>query len=204
MRYKRHITFLATLAIISLLINERAETGANANEVVAGQWVELSPARKVPSTSYAIEGDKRQSLPDFKGTPVLLNFWATWCVPCLKELPTLDALAKKRDDIKVVTISIDSATIKQLRGFLDKRGLALQHLGHDDSGKLYRELSAKGLPLTYLINKDGMIVNRFIGATDWTAKKHEAVIDAVVKSPASAKTSARSQIKNATSASPTH
>ncbi len=80
MRYKRHITFLAVLAIISLLMNERAQT----SEVVAGQWVELSPAQNVPKESYAIDDGKRQTLSDFKGKPVLLNFWATWCAPCLK------------------------------------------------------------------------------------------------------------------------
>lgn len=177
MRYKRHITFLAILAIISLLMNERAQT----SEVVAGQWVELSPAQNIPKDSYAIDGGKRQTLADFKGKPVLLNIWATWCVPCLKELPTLDALAKKRDDIVVVTLSIDSATIKQLRGFVKKRGLSLSHLGHDDSGALYKQLSAKGLPLTYLITADGKMTKRFIGATDWTADKHKQVLDAAVK-----------------------
>jgi thiol-disulfide isomerase/thioredoxin len=113
------------------------------------------------------------SLADFKGAPVLVNLWATWCAPCVKELPTLDKLAAAhRDDGKlgVIAVSQDSGPQASVEAFLAK--LKVEDLGayHDPkmgfSGALGPDLV---LPTTILFDADGKEVWRYVGDLDWTS-----------------------------------
>lgn len=113
------------------------------------------------------------SLADFKGTPVLVNLWATWCAPCVKELPTLDKLAAAhRDDgqLGVIAVSQDSGPQASVEAFLAK--LKVEDLGayHDPkmgfSGALGPNVV---LPTTMLFDADGKEVWRYVGDLDWTS-----------------------------------
>jgi thiol-disulfide isomerase/thioredoxin len=113
------------------------------------------------------------SLADFKGTPVLVNLWASWCAPCVKELPTLDKLAAAhRDDgqLGVIAVSQDSGPQPSVRAFLAK--LNVKDLGayHDPkmgfSGALGPDVV---LPTTMLFDADGKEVWRYVGDLDWTS-----------------------------------
>jgi thiol-disulfide isomerase/thioredoxin len=115
-----------------------------------------------------------RTLADFKGHAVLLNLWATWCVPCLKELPTLDALERTWGEkgLVVIPLSMDNLSYTQLRSFLDKQNAALPHLAVDN-GDIGAGLTWNALPTTFLINRKGEVIAHFAGATDWTDAKHE-------------------------------
>jgi thiol-disulfide isomerase/thioredoxin len=112
-------------------------------------------------------------LADFKGHAVLLNLWATWCVPCLKELPTLDEVEKQWSDsgLVVLPLSLDDMAHEDLRAFLKASAVDLPHLAVD-SGEISNALTWNALPMTYLINREGNIIAHWAGATDWTDAQH--------------------------------
>src|SRR5215470_7372587 len=113
------------------------------------------------------------SLADFKGTPVLVNLWATWCAPCVKELPTLDRLAQEHDvdgELGVIAVSQDSGPQPSVVAFLKK--LNVKDLGayHDPnmsfSGALGPDVV---LPTSILIDANGKEIWRYVGDLDWTS-----------------------------------
>jgi thiol-disulfide isomerase/thioredoxin len=112
------------------------------------------------------------SLADFKGTPVLVNLWATWCAPCVKELPTLDRLAQSHDvdgELGVVAVSQDSGARRAVAAFLKKLKIkdlgAYQDPGMHLSGKLGPDAV---LPTSILYDAEGKEVWRYVGDLDWT------------------------------------
>ncbi len=182
--YMRHIPFIVVLAIVSLVMTREGGLNLPTGKPRVGEWTEVSPVLVAPNTSFATDNKgTRARLSDYEGKVVLLNIWATWCTPCIKELPTLKALDEQYETkgLKVVTLSVDSFAFAQLEAFLKhKVNIALPSLAHDDSGQLYSQLNAKGLPVTYLIDKQGNITHRFIGATDWLDDKARLQIDAAL------------------------
>src|SRR3954454_3193964 len=112
------------------------------------------------------------SLADFHGTPVLVNLWASWCAPCVKELPTLDRLAQAHDvdgEFGVIAVSQDSGSRAAVEAFLDK--LRIKDLGayQDSKMALSGGLGAEVLPTSILIDAQGREVWRYGGDLDWTS-----------------------------------
>jgi thiol-disulfide isomerase/thioredoxin len=174
MRIFRHIAAFAVLAIIS--------ASALAKDSPYYRWIDMQPPIAVPAGPIEMQGGTR-SLADFKGKVVLLNLWATWCVPCLKELPTLDALEKTRggEGLVVIPLSLDSLPFEALRRFFDKQKLTLPHLALDAKGEVSEALTWQALPMTFLINREGQVIAHFAGATDWVSQENLAVIDKALK-----------------------
>lgn len=112
------------------------------------------------------------SLADFHGTPVLVNLWASWCAPCVKELPTLDKLAQTHDvdgELGVIAVSQDSEAHPSVVAFLDK--LKIKDLGAYQDAKMGLSGSLGPdpvLPTTFLIDANGKEVWRYVGDLDWT------------------------------------
>jgi len=122
---------------------------------------------------------EEMALSEFKGVPVLVNLWATWCAPCVKELPTLDALAAAhRDDgaLGVVTVSQDMGPQGSVRAFLDKLGVKDLAAYHDPDMKLSEAYGAQILPTTVLYDASGREVWRFVGDLDWTGAEAKALL----------------------------
>ena len=114
------------------------------------------------------------SLADFKGVPVLVNLWATWCAPCVKELPTLDKLAASHrvdGQLGVVAISQDMGPQPSVDAFLAK--LRVQDLGayHDPKMALSGGLGTEVLPTSILFDAQGREVWRYVGDLDWTGEE---------------------------------
>jgi thiol-disulfide isomerase/thioredoxin len=116
------------------------------------------------------QGQSR-SLADFRGKIVLLNVWATWCVPCRKEMPALDRLqtALESADFLVVPLSIDRGGIDVVRRFFVDVGIKALAIYLDSSGKAMRELGVLGLPTTILVDREGREIGRLIGPAEWDA-----------------------------------
>jgi len=105
-----------------------------------------------------VDGDGRAlSLRDFRGRPVLLNIWATWCVPCRKEMPSLDRLQAKFDQTRflVLPLSIDNRGIPAVKQFFQELGLKSLGTYVDQSGDALGLIGAPGLPTTLLLNSEG-------------------------------------------------
>jgi thiol-disulfide isomerase/thioredoxin len=128
-------------------------------------------ARPVATIKFDDGQGQSRSLADFKGKVVLLNIWATWCVPCRKEMPALDRLQALLGgaDFEVVPISIDRGGIETVGKFYAE--ISLQNLAMyiDSSGQMLRALGAVGLPTTLLIDRGGNEIGRIVGPAAWDA-----------------------------------
>lgn len=125
------------------------------------------------------------SLAEFEGRVVLLNVWATWCAPCLVEMPTLDRLqeALGGDNFEVVALALDqSGTAAAKTMFVEK--LKLSHLKFyvDESAKAARPLGVIGMPTTILIDRHGVELGRLSGPADWDSAQAKRLIEAVLVS----------------------
>ena len=109
------------------------------------------------------------TLASFAGKPLLLNHWATWCAPCVKELPTLDRLATANSSMTVLTLSQDSGEQSKVREFLEKRGLAGLEAWQDPEMAMSSALNVQTLPTTILFDARGKEIWRYSGDLDWTS-----------------------------------
>lgn len=136
-----------------------------------------NPPKIVPATEFIVGETQKRALADYRGRGVVLNFWATWCAPCVREMPQLDRLNAMicRDNIDVITVSEDrpqqgsgAALIKK---FYQINGLKHLPEAWDPKGKMMRRLAVRGLPTTILINAEGLEVGRIIGPAEWDHPK---------------------------------
>ena len=110
-------------------------------------------------------------LSKFKGTPVLVNLWASWCAPCIKELPTLQKLEESHAEegkLGVIAVSQDMAPQGSVEAFLAERDLGRFAAYHDEKMKLTEALKVQILPTTILYDAQGREVWRYVGDLDWT------------------------------------
>lgn len=125
-------------------------------------------------------------LADFRGRVVLLNLWATWCPPCKKEMPSMQRLYEQMggEGFEIVAVSVDAQLGRTDVGgrpggdvwaFADSLGLSFTIL-HDPSGRIQETYQAMGVPASVVIGRDGIIYKKVIGATEWDAPEHRALI----------------------------
>lgn len=139
----------------------------------ADDFSALTPALPTPMTSFSDALGQRKNIGDFKGQPMVLNFWATWCGPCVREMPALDRLAKDfaSHGIAVAAISVDREGIKKVAPFFRSRGLDQLTIYMDESNKLANEMALRSLPSTFLINRDGLIIAKLEQPVDWDSEE---------------------------------
>lgn len=131
------------------------------------------------------DGDEL-ALDSLKGHPVLVNLWATWCAPCVKELPTLNAIANRFDvGVEVVTISQDLGDATAVQQFLDARGLVQLPAWIDADGALPARYGAQTLPMTVLYDAQGREVWRYFGDRDWASEESIKLLSEAVLVPQS-------------------
>jgi thiol-disulfide isomerase/thioredoxin len=143
----------------------------------------------LPDFTFADAGGNPKSLTDFKGKVVLLNIWATWCVPCREEMPALDKLETKLGgkDFAVIAVNIDKDGAEKAGAFLKETGASNLALYTDPPGKLFSIVKAVGMPTTLLIDREGREIARLVGPADWVSPEAVAVIEAAIAAqPASA------------------
>ena len=109
------------------------------------------------------------ALSDYKGKVILLNFWATWCGPCRVEMPAIETLYKdlQNEGLEVLAISIDPQGEEVTQPFQEAMGLTFPIL-HDPKYQVGAAYGARTLPMTYLIDRNGVIRQRIFGARDWS------------------------------------
>jgi thiol-disulfide isomerase/thioredoxin len=154
--------------------NEQASAGNNMMTAAApapeANKVDRShKGEAMPAMPFAAPGGAAATLGGFRGHPVLVNLWATWCGPCVKELPTLDALAaREQGKMAVLAISQDMGGDKQVQPFLKAHGIKTLVGYTDAKNALMTAVSAGDLPTTILYDTKGHEVWRASGGMDWT------------------------------------
>ena len=111
-----------------------------------------------------------KTLSDYKGKVVFLNFWATWCPPCRNEMPHMQSLYDSMfgEDFEMLAVSIDHKTKAEVSQFISQHGYTFPVLV-DPRSKVASRYNVTGIPVTFIINKEGIIVDKVVGARDWGA-----------------------------------
>lgn len=168
MRVKRQVLFFAVAAgfagiVLASYVAVRTVTGAGAGENHAALL-------RLPVVYFYDKSGKKLTLNDFKGKVVLVNLWATWCPPCIAELPSMARLQKEMpaDKFTVVAISMDTKlSMKEIAAFLKKNGAGNLEVYWDKDRQLPMKWKYEGLPTSFLIDGEGNTVKRYDGPVVW-------------------------------------
>jgi len=138
--------------------------------------------RPVPEIRFQDDQGHDLTLATFRGRVVLLNVWATWCVPCRKEMPTLDRLERRLGgkDFQVIALSIDRKGIEAVKDFYRKIGIEKLAIFLDPSGKGTHNLAIPGVPTTLLINREGGEVARKLGEAQWNSPELISLVEKTI------------------------
>jgi peroxiredoxin len=119
---------------------------------------------------------------ELRGKVVLLNFWATWCVPCRKEMPAIEALYQRYKDrgLEVVAISLDKGSTTVVEAFVKEVGVTYR-VALDPSWATARTYGVRGLPATFLIDRAGNVVMRELGERDWMEEAKQQAVEGLLQ-----------------------
>jgi thiol-disulfide isomerase/thioredoxin len=155
-----------------------------------GEVAALTMATKplqVPDLAFEDADGKPRKLSDWRGKTVLVNLWATWCVPCRKEMPALDALQAKLGgkDFEVVAINIDTRDLDKPRNFLKDANLTRLGYFSDHKAKVFQDLKnigkALGMPTSVLVDTKGCEIGTIAGPAEWASEDAIKLIKAAVQ-----------------------
>src|SRR5437764_14704829 len=132
-----------------------------------GEFVPSSTPFPAPALSLTNAAGETVGLTEFRGKPVLVNLWATWCEPCLREMPSLERLQSRLGDrIAVLTVSEDRGGGKIVEPFIGKPELNSVKIYLDPKSEVGSAFEVRGLPTSVLIDRDGKVAGRADGAAD--------------------------------------
>ena len=132
------------------------------------QQLLIKDPKKIEPFSLIDMNDKKKTISNSDGKLLLLNFWATWCPPCIKEIPELMKLEKKyKDSIEVLFISVDSNPKKVIPKFLKKNGFKKLKIFVDNELEITKKLKVKIMPTTLVIDKNMQELSRVEGYINW-------------------------------------
>ena len=153
------------------LASVRARTLA----VSTGQYMTAAPPMTQPVTD---EDGKPFSLDSLRGRPLLINFWASWCAPCIAEMPSLQMAAEQLypDGIGVVLISVDRGGVNKALPLLRANGVTTPRLGFDPKAALSRQMGVTGLPTSFLLSADQQRCAIYVGPREWHEDQMQAEI----------------------------
>ncbi|MEA2975517.1 MAG: hypothetical protein QOF19_1037 [Alphaproteobacteria bacterium] len=152
---------------------------------VAAVTIATKPLR-VPSLAFEDAQGQRHTIEDWRGHTVLLNLWATWCVPCRKEMPALDALEGKLGGpaFNVVAVNIDTRNLEKPKAWLNEVGVTRLSYYSDSNAKIFQDLRsvgrAFGMPTTMLIDPEGCELGTIAGPAEWASGDALKLIQAAI------------------------
>jgi thiol-disulfide isomerase/thioredoxin len=154
---------------------------------ISSDFSPIDPPEQIAAPTFQDKLGRPVSLDSFKGKVVVLNFWATWCPPCVAEMPALDRLQSEMGgkDFTVVAVSTDRQGIKKSAPFYRRAGIKNLGLYNDTRGSLLDAFHGKSLPVTVLLDREGRMVGRIEGAARWDSAAAKALIEHYLQDHAS-------------------
>ena len=139
--------------------------------------------QKAPSLSFKnVLDDEEKNIQDYFGNVILVNFWATWCVPCRVEMPSFEKLYRRyrSEGVAVLAVTLDKNSEQKIKSFFDEYRLSFPVL-LDEEGKVERLYPSMTIPFTYVIDRDGRVVARVDGAKNWESNETFEAIEYLLK-----------------------
>ncbi len=173
---------------IALMLMAMTLTLLGAGSAVADVFSELGverPKTRLAAPEFSLEllsDDSQATLSDYRGKVVLLNFWATWCTPCREEMPAMQTLWKRyrAEGFEIVAVAADRRGRKNVAPFIAEHGVEYPVL-LDPGGEVRNRYEVVGLPMSYLIGRDGKISGRVVGMIDWASADAYTMIEALLQ-----------------------
>jgi len=157
-----------------------------------GEFVPSSQPFAAPTISLTDSGGHTLELSALRGKLVLVNLWATWCEPCLREMPSLERLQSRLGErIAVLAVSEDRGGNKAVEPFIAKLGLKSVKIYIDPKSEVGHAFGARGLPTSVLIDREGKVLGRVEGAAEWDSPKILGVLEPLLSGDGVVKASSR-------------
>ena len=157
------VFLMITSVLVLLMLNQKSLF------LKSGQQVSLKIGLPAPDFTFPGLDGKMVSLSDYTGKVVLVNIWATWCPPCVEEMPSMEKLYQKLKDkdFEILAVSVDSLGAKAVAPFMKKHNLTFPAL-IDSAGTSRTIYRTTGIPESFIIDKKGILIEKIIGPRDWT------------------------------------
>jgi thiol-disulfide isomerase/thioredoxin len=176
------VLFFCTIFFALLPQKINAQVSNELSRLLRSAGIQAVNQRTTPNdfTLPLLDGEN-VTLSSLKGKVVLLNFWATWCPPCREEMPSMEVLYQRYKDLEFEMLAVnlreDTNTIRQ---FMERNGFTFP-VPLDQYGRVGSVYGIRSIPTTLIINKDGIIIGRIVGAIYWDTPQVFAVFDALLK-----------------------
>ena len=178
---KRHYLLYLLLTILVAVVIYRVQTPVDSQVKIKSQ-VGLEVGMQAPDFTLRNLKGNLEGLSEFKDQVVVLNFWATWCAPCLEEMPAFETLYRRyrSQGLTVIAVSLDKGDTSKVAKFVDEHSLTFPVL-LDLDGIAERIYPSFTIPFTYVIDKKGRIAARVDGAKNWSSNETFAALDILIK-----------------------
>lgn len=150
-----------------------------------GEFIPQRPPQPAPEVAFTDTAGRPAAFADFRGKPLLVNLWATWCQPCLREMPSLERLQARLDGrLVVAALSQDRGGADAVNAFAARLGLDKVKIYLDPKSEVGRAFQVRGLPTSIVLDAEGRVAGRVEGAAEWDAPKMLAVLEPLLQAPA--------------------
>ena len=170
------IAVTVLVIILSLTLNDSSLEFSNQVAIEGG----------IPAPDFTFPGldGKMVSLSDYKGKVVLVNIWATWCPPCVKEMPSMEKLYRKfkGENFEILAVSIDKPGSKAVAPFMEKTRLTFPAL-IDSKGAIKPVYRITGIPESFIIDQQGVLIKKIVGPLDWAAPQVFRFFSSLIQKP---------------------
>jgi peroxiredoxin len=177
---KKHGLLYLLFVVVLAVIAYRIQLSPNQKTTLSQERPEVghpAPGFTLRNLQGNLEG-----LIDHKDKVIVLNFWATWCAPCLEEMPAFEKLYRRyrSQGLTVLAVSLDKGDISKVKNFVDKNNLTFPVL-IDSNGAAEKLYPSFTIPFTYVIDKEGRVAARVDGAKNWASSETFSALDILIK-----------------------
>ena len=180
----QRVFLLLAIFVFTLPLAQSKEAPLSTDEKKVLKKLRITPATQwIEAHDFAgkMMDAKTVNLQDYRGRFVLLNFWATWCSPCLKEMPDLENAYNEMGQEKLVVLAVGMGeSVEKIKAFFNKYSFTFPLLA-DNRMKITKLYGVRNIPVTYLIDPDGVVLGRALGVRDWASPDLLAFIDSRLK-----------------------